>query len=412
MERNLRGDPAVSLLQRIARAVEVRTVGAIDDPPGSRTVFANVVRAPGDCLWYLWDYQQKEPIPFEKRNVRGRLVNVLCYEKQASRGTTTKVRVELDCGLTGYQIETSLYNHSHDALVTSGKMLVASLTGQDPADTPVPEAIERGEMITVGVRPAEQKNKRDEVLFMHVHTDRGRSYHGGTPESLEQALGMVRETRGALNLTHDPFDNRISNRSEPHEAGNGDGQGGGSGSASSKPNGPTRPDEELYRGQQPPQTSGGGVQGGPPPRGHAPDKGSAANPSGMKQASGTQAQFAPKPLLEEPDPLAVRCPSCGAVQGEPCRSDEGGELDERHKSRHTMAEGLAGDAEQFLKILTRYLDHAHEQGNKSKVVHMIHDIGGATGRFPEEEWAKIVSTIGPYHEDATDILDQYREPQN
>jgi hypothetical protein len=395
---------STELLRRIARAVETRTVGLVDKAPGRTVLFANVVKAPDGCLWYSWNPNEQAPIPVERRNVRGRLVDLYCYEKASSKGTTIKVRASLDCGLTTYDIETSLYNSDRGTLVTSGKMLVAGLLA-------APEAIHGGRMVTIGARPAEDPEARDQVLFLDVYTDDGQVRYDRAPDTKDQALGAVGDVRDYLGKSADPFDNPISNRAEPHEAG-----GAPNGGAQSGGGRPRHPSEEVYDPSPDPNGSGAPPQQAPPRGQKVGSEGSAANPSGVKQVSGTQSRFASKPLLEEPIPMDVRCPNCGADKGVNCEGEnvsfEDEDLPEHHKERHVMAEGLAGDAGQFLTILVPYLDRASEQGDQAALADMIHDIGGATGRFPEDQWAKVVSTVGPYHEDATDILEQYREPQN
>ena len=224
------------LLQRIVELLDRDRLGLIDDPPGRRTIYAH---RNSDSLWHFWDQNEEARIPIEKEAVRGVLTDCFCYVKRSAEGESTKVRVALQCASAEYEIETSLN-------ATSGRGLMSGLleAGED---------IERP--ITIGVRPAD----KEQVLFMDVYTDESglqiNGNHIGAGDE-EAALDAVRSVRERLGLSADPFDNRISNRDDPHQGGSSADQGG--------------------------------AQQNPPPRGETPDSGgSAANPSGDPRTSGS-----------------------------------------------------------------------------------------------------------------------------
>ena len=186
------------LLRRLVRSAEQDEMGLRSDPPGTVTLYANRVKAPQNCCWYRRDPQAEENIPVAQQYVRGRLVDLVCYDKQSSQGKTTKARAALDAGRTRYEIETSL-------AATSGRGLVAGLVeaGSDALKLP----------ITVGVEPAD----KDQVLFMSVFTDEGGKQYPDSMPSEKSALVSALETvRGWMGLEADPWTDRFT-RSAPHE---------------------------------------------------------------------------------------------------------------------------------------------------------------------------------------------------
>ena len=359
---------SIHLLRRIARAVEARSVGLIDDPPGRRTIFANVVKAPDGCLWYEWDPQAQRPVAVTKTAIRGELINAMCYWKTSSRGRTLKVRVALDCGLTSYEIETSLYSED-SGMTTSGRLLVAGLAAGQAA-----EAIEEGRRITVQAQQAEQEDARDQVLFLNVYTDAGRVYYDEAPETKQDALGRLRQVREALTLSHDPFDNRIADNSEK---GDGNGNGG------------------------PPNA------GGPPPRGRHPNEEAKAHrgPAAGEDPFGEETQ-GPDDPLPEADPDLVPCPECDANPHERCQPDRGEALDGPHGGRQALASALAGDGDQFVSLIRPHLERATEPEDAREL--LIH-FAKKCGRFPEAEWRVVRESVAQYHPKAETILDYFRE---
>jgi hypothetical protein len=218
------------LLSRLVRAVERKELGLTTDPPGSITLYANRVKAPDGCVWYRWDPQAEEPIAVEERYVRGRLTDLLCYEKSSAEGTTVKVRAILSAGRTQYEIETSL-------TATSGRGLVSGLVEAGE------EALQRP--ITVGAEAAD----KDQVLFMSVFTEEGgKQYPDSTPDGQDALISATKRVREWLGLEPSPWTDRFSNGAEPRN--------------------------------DAPQ--------GPPPRGAQPGTESGAKPSGDARASGTQ----------------------------------------------------------------------------------------------------------------------------
>ena len=225
------------LLTRLVRAVERKELGLTADPPGTVTLFANRVKAPDGCVWYQWDPQASggsgEPIAVEDRYVRGRLTDLVFYEKSSAEGTTVKVRAALSAGRTQYEIETTL-------TATSGRGLVSGLVEAGE------EALQRP--ITIGAEPAD----KDQVLFMSVYTDDGgKVYPESTPEDQDALVSAARRIREWLGLEPDPWTDRFS----------------------------AQPANEPSEGSR---------SKGPPPRGEEPGSDSAANPSGDPGASGTQ----------------------------------------------------------------------------------------------------------------------------
>lgn len=196
-------DSQTKLLRRIARAVEVRSVGPIDSPPGRQTVFANVVKAPDGALWYRWDPQKSQPIAFPKPAIRGRLTGCWAYEKESEKGTSTKIRIALSAGLSTYEIETSI--HGQNGVVTSGKMLLAGLLEAE-------KAIKAEEMVTVEVQEAEREDAKDQVLFMYCYTDDGRLFYESSPQSKEEAITGVKAIRNWLGDDPDRYSERFQSR--------------------------------------------------------------------------------------------------------------------------------------------------------------------------------------------------------
>jgi len=360
---------AVHLLRRIARAVEVRSVGLIDDPPGRRTIFANVVKAPDGCLWYEWDPQNKRPVAVEKTAIRGELTNAFVYWKDSSKGRTLKARIALDCGLTTYEIETSLYSEQN-GMATSGRLLVAGL-GTDSAL----EAIQAGRRITVQAQQAEQEDARDQVLFLNVYTDGGRCYYRGAPETKEAGLERVRKVREALHMTHDPFDNRIANRE-------GSSPTSGGGAADGPPN------------------------GGAPPRGRHPNEEAPAHRKGAPDEDpfGEETQ-GPDDPIPEADPDLVPCPECEAGVHQRCQPGKGETLQGPHAGRETLAQALAGDGEKFLALIRPHLEHANQEDARDLLIHFAKK----SGRFPEEEWHLIQDGVQQYHPKAETIFEYFRD---
>jgi len=221
------------LLRRLLAAAERKELGLTADPPGRVTLYANRVKAPDGRVWYRWDPQEEEPIPVEKQYVRGRLTDIVTYEKSSEEGTTTKVRACLSAGRTRYEIETTL-------TATSGQGLVSGLleAGQDALQRP----------LTIGAEPAD----KDQVLFMSVFTDEGgRQYPETTPEGEGALVSALETIRSWMKLEPSPWTDRFQ-RSEPNQ--------GGSDSAARRS----------------------------PPRGEAKSGGSASNPSGSPAASSTR----------------------------------------------------------------------------------------------------------------------------
>ncbi len=189
----------IRLLRRLVRAAEREDMGLRSDPPGTVTLYANRVKAPDNCCWYRWDPNAEEPIAVTDRYVRGRLSDIVCYDKESSEGTTTKLRVALDAGRTQYDIETSL-------AATSGRGVVSGLlaAGKNEIDRP----------ITIGVEPAD----KDQVLFMSVFTDAGgKQYPDSTPSEKDALVSGLKTIREWMGLSSGPWTERFT-RSAPHEA--------------------------------------------------------------------------------------------------------------------------------------------------------------------------------------------------
>jgi hypothetical protein len=186
------------LLRRLVAAAERKELGLTADPPGRVTLYANRVKAPDGRVWYRWDPQEETPIPVEKQYVRGRLTDIVIYEKSSQEGTTTKVRACLSAGRTRYEIETTL-------TATSGRGVVSGLLQAGP------DALQRP--LTIGAEPAD----KDQVLFMSVFTDEGgRQYPETTPEGEEPLVSALETIRSWMKLTPSPWTDRFQ-RSEPHQ---------------------------------------------------------------------------------------------------------------------------------------------------------------------------------------------------
>jgi hypothetical protein len=179
------------LLRRLVAAAERKELGLTADPPGRVTLYANRVKAPDGRVWYRWDPQEETPIPVEKQYVRGRLTDIVTYEKSSEEGTTTKVRACLSAGRTRYEIETTL-------TATSGRGLVSGFleAGQDALQRP----------LTIGAEPAD----KDQVLFMSVFTDEGgRQYPETTPEGEEALVSALETIRSWMELNPSPWTDRF-----------------------------------------------------------------------------------------------------------------------------------------------------------------------------------------------------------
>jgi hypothetical protein len=179
------------LLRRLVAAAERKELGLTADPPGRMTLYANRVKAPDGRVWYRWDPQEEEPIPVEKQYVRGRLTDIVTYEKSSKEGTTTKVRACLSAGRTRYEIETTL-------TATSGRGVVSGLLQAGP------DALQRP--LTIGAEPAD----KDQVLFMSVFTDEGgRQYPETTPEGEEALVSALETIRSWMERKPSPWTDRF-----------------------------------------------------------------------------------------------------------------------------------------------------------------------------------------------------------
>jgi hypothetical protein len=184
-----------ALLRRLVSAVERKELGLTAGPPGSVTLYANRVKAPDGGVWYRWDRQAEEPIAVTDRYVRGRLTDVVCYEKSSEQGTTTKVRAALSAGRTRYEIETTL-------TATSGRGLVAGLL--EAAESALANAPKRP--ITIGAEPAD----KDQVLFMNVFTDEGgKQYPDSMPKGEEALVSGLETVRSWMGLKPNPWTDRF-----------------------------------------------------------------------------------------------------------------------------------------------------------------------------------------------------------
>ena len=183
------------LLRRLVAAAERKELGLTADPPGRVTLYANRVKAPDGRVWYRWDPQEEKPIPVEKQYVRGRLTDIVTYEKSSQEETTTKVRACLSAGRTRYEIETTL-------TATSGRGVVSGLleAGHHALQRP----------LTVGAEPAD----KDQVLFMSVFTDEGgRQYPETTPEGEGPLVSALETIRSWMELTPSPWTDRFQEAS-------------------------------------------------------------------------------------------------------------------------------------------------------------------------------------------------------
>lgn len=186
-------DETNALLTRILASLDRGRLGLIDDPPGRRTIFANRVRAPDGCCWYFWDPDTQSPTPIDETALRGRLTDLVVYEKSSPEGATVKLRVTLACGWAQYDVETSLY-------ATSGTGLLSGLTEARAALAEGP--------ITIGVRRAD----KEEVLFLDVYTDEGGLQIHDDPivaGDETRALKAAKRVRTALGLDPDPWTDRF-----------------------------------------------------------------------------------------------------------------------------------------------------------------------------------------------------------
>lgn len=361
-------DPQIkNYLKRIARAVEARRVGLIDDPPGRKVLYANVVKAPSGCLWYEYDRDQGQPIPVRQRAVRGHLTGILVYTKNSDRGSSEKVRVRLVAGLTQYEIETSLG-------ATSGRMLTAGLLEAEAA-------IRAGDKITVGVRPATHDDAKDQVLFLDVYTDEGKCYPDQVPDELDEALEGVRAVRKMLGLSPDPYDNHIEMQPDHNQASTSNGD-----SSNGDDDHEDFPGEELYQGQGP-----------PPSQKHREEQDQNGRPS--------PEELTPDNPLTDPDPHLVACATCGANVGEACAGDVEPEDKVYHDARKRLARGLAGNGQALITSIYPYL----KQKEGEALRQVVRDVAQKAGRFEQDEWEFVRSELEEFHDDATAICNFFRD---